>query len=44
MYGVNYSLNLGNLTLSYLKSKNKNQIVILPRQHGKTIGEICDDV
>lgn len=42
--GIQYGLNLGNLTMSYLKSKNKNQIVLLPRQHGKTIGEICDDV
>lgn len=41
--GIPYKLNLGNLTLSYLKSKNKNQIVILPRQHGKTMGEIIDD-
>lgn len=42
--GLMYALNLGNLSLSYLKSKNKNQILILPRQHGKTVGEICDDV
>jgi hypothetical protein len=41
--GIRYKLNLGNLTLSYLKSKNLNQIVILPRQHGKTMGEIIDD-
>lgn len=41
--GLRYALNLGNLSMSYLKSKNKNQIVILPRQHGKTVGEICDD-
>jgi hypothetical protein len=41
--GIPYRLNLGNLTLSYLKSKNINQIVILPRQHGKTLGQIIDD-
>jgi hypothetical protein len=31
------------LSLSYIKTKNKNQITILPRQHGKTIGEIAYD-
>jgi hypothetical protein len=41
--GISYQLNLGNLTLSYLKSKNINQIMILPRQHGKTVGAIIDD-
>jgi hypothetical protein len=41
--GIQYRLNLGNLTLSYLKSKNINQVVILPRQHGKTLGQIIDD-
>lgn len=41
---VHYDANLGNITLSYLKSKNKNIILILPRQHGKTLGEIIDDV
>jgi len=41
--GIPYKLNMGNLTLSYLKSKNLNQIVILPRQHGKTLGQIIDD-
>jgi hypothetical protein len=41
--GISYRLNLGNLTLSYLKTKNINQVVILPRQHGKTIGQIIDD-
>lgn len=41
--GSGYKLNLGNLTLSYLSGKNINQIVVLPRQHGKTIGKICDD-
>jgi hypothetical protein len=41
--GVPYKLNLGNLSLSYLKLKNKNQIVILPRQFGKTLGEIIYD-
>ena len=31
---IPYELNLGNYTLTYLKCKNKNQIVVLPRQHG----------
>jgi len=41
--GISYRLNLGNLTISHLKSKNINQIVVLPRQHGKTLGVIIDD-
>lgn len=41
--GVPYDLNLGNLTMSFLKEKNINQIVTLPRQHGKTVGEIAYD-
>ena len=28
-----YELNLGNFTLTYLKLKNKNFILLLPRQH-----------
>lgn len=32
--GGPYKLNLGNLTFSYLKVKNKNIIEILPRQQG----------
>ena len=31
---IPYELNLGNYTLTYLKLRNKNQILILPRQHG----------
>jgi hypothetical protein len=41
--GIPYKLNLGNMSLTYIKTKNKNQITILPRQHGKTIGEIVYD-
>lgn len=44
MRGTPYEANLGNIAFSYMKSKNKNTIMCLPRQHGKTIGEICDDV
>jgi hypothetical protein len=41
--GVPYKLNLGNMTMTYLKTKNKNQIVILPRQFGKTMGQLSYD-
>ena len=41
--GIQYRLNLGNMTLSYLKAKNVNQLIVLPRQHGKTVGVIADD-
>lgn len=41
---VKYLANIGNITLSYIKGKNKNQIMLLPRQHGKTMGEVIDDV
>jgi len=41
--GMPYHIHLGNLTMSYLKWKNINQIVVLPRQHYKTISEICYD-
>jgi len=41
--GISYLLNLGNLSMSYIKWRNKNQITVLPRQHGKTIGEIVYD-
>lgn len=41
---IPYQLNLGNMTLSYLREKNKNIILILPRQHGKTMGEAVFDV
>lgn len=40
---VNYGLNLGNLTLTYLRNKNKNFVLLLPRQHGKTMGECVFD-
>ena len=41
--GARYKLNLGNLALSYIKSKNRNQFTILPRQFGKTMGEVIFD-
>jgi hypothetical protein len=41
--GIPYRLNLGNLSISYLKGKNINQVAVLPRQHGKTFGVIADD-
>jgi hypothetical protein len=41
---IPYILNLGNLALTYMKQMNVNQITILPRQSGKTIGNIVDDV
>ena len=41
--GVPYMMNLGNLAFSYLRSKNKNTIEILPRQQGKTMGVVVDD-
>ena len=34
---IPYELNLGNMTLTYIKEKNKNFILVLPRQHGKTM-------
>ena len=37
---IPYGLNLGNCTLTYLRERCKNFIIVLPRQHGKTIGEI----
>ncbi len=37
---VPYDLNLGNCTLTYLRNLCKNFILILPRQHGKTVGEV----
>lgn len=40
---VMYDFNRGNLALGYCKSLNLNTILLLPRQNGKTIGEICDD-
>ena len=33
-----YELNLGNLTLTYLRVRNKNIIEILPRQHRQDYG------
>jgi len=41
---IPYQINFGNLALTYLKSMNVNQITLLPRQFGKTIGNITDDV
>jgi len=41
--GGSYKLNLGNMSMTYLKSKNKNQIVVLPRQFGKTMGQLSFD-
>lgn len=32
--GIQYKANLGNMTLSYLRDKNKNIILLLCRQHG----------
>ena len=41
---IPYELNLGNFTMSYIKLENRNFILILPRQHGKTMGEVVFDV
>lgn len=41
---IHYEANLGNLTMTYVKEKNKNFVLILPRQHGKTMGEAVFDV
>lgn len=41
---IPYNLNLGNCTMTYLKAKNKSFILILPRQSGKTMGEVVFDV
>lgn len=41
--GIPYAMNIGNCAQSYASSRNLNFISILPRQQGKTIGEICDD-
>lgn len=32
------------MTLTYLRARNKNIIEILPRQHGKTMGEVIIDL
>lgn len=40
---IPYELNLGNCTLGYLKRKNRNIILILPRQFGKTMGQTVYD-
>ena len=40
---IPYELNLGNCTLGYLKQKNRNIILILPRQFGKTMGQTVYD-
>lgn len=41
---IPYEMNLGNLTLTYLKILNINFILLLPRQHGKTVSEVVFDV
>lgn len=41
---IPYSLNLGNLALTYIKHLNLNSITLLPRQTGKTIGAIVHDL
>lgn len=41
---ISYELNVGNCTLTYLRYKNKNFILLLPRQHGKTMGEVVFEV
>lgn len=41
---VPYLANLGNITMTYLRRLNKSFILVLPRQSGKTLGEVCFDV
>lgn len=41
---IPYAANLGNITLTYLRSLNKNIIIVLPRQSGKTLGQVIVDV
>lgn len=41
---IPYIANIGNITFSYLRSLNKNIIMILPRQNGKTMATIAVDV
>ena len=41
---IPYAANIGNITFSYLRSLNKNIIMILPRQNGKTLATIAVDV
>lgn len=41
---IRYELNLGNCTLSYLCQLDKNIILLLPRQHGKTMGKVVFDI
>jgi hypothetical protein len=40
---VAYELNRGNLALHWCRTMNLNTIMMLPRQNGKTIGNISDD-
>ena len=35
---IHYSANLGNITMTYLRTKNKNFALLLPRQHRKNNG------
>ena len=39
--GVRYKLHRGNLAMNFLFMLNFNQYVLLPRQHGKTVGAVC---
>ena len=39
---IPYNLHRGNLALSWGMFNNKNIILLLPRQHGKTISTICN--
>lgn len=41
---ISYELNLGNCTLNYIRKDNRNLMLILPRQHGKTLGEVIFEV
>ena len=38
---IPYELNLGNLALTYCMLNNINSMIMLPRQHGKTVGSIA---
>lgn len=41
---IPYELNRGNLAITWCKEKNLNSIAILPRQNGKTLACIIDDI
>lgn len=38
-----YEANIANITMAYLKERNKNVVEILPRQHGKTMSNVVWD-